>query len=271
MRSTKLSMLSRKQELSKFPCVNLWDPEQRSHLWQGMNFPVPVEVTLHLTSSSPARSNELCICSPVSLLICPLCIYYSKDLQSASSIFFSEFTMIWGARFSDFSISTSDILSICILKISTCFTAMPPHPAARGTHNTVCLVDRELKKLNLPQNNWKKIVSTGTCLQRSKRNNGNKSWDAEASDLKSSGREDEQEWRKLALTPWGAPRTQSTGRVCCAVKKDQDKSTFRGISQDLVPPTAKCFPCKMLLELPEVSCQDVPIRGLITEIMRYMS
>lgn len=222
-----------------------------------MNFPIPVEVTLHLTSSSLARCNELCICSPVSLLICPLCIYYRKDFQSARSIFFSEFTIIWGARFSDFSISTSDILSICILKISTCFTAMPPHPAARGAHNTFCLVDRTEKIEPAPKSLKKNCFYRYmffTQIQRSKSNNGNKSWDAEVSDLKSSGREDEQGWRKLALTPRGAPRTQSTGRVCCTVRQDQDKGTFSGISQDLVSPTAKCFPCKMLLELPEVSC-----------------
>lgn len=147
-----------------------------------------------------------------------------------------------------------------------------PSSKRSSSHCLLC-IQRTEKNRNCPKSLKKKLVlqvHVFTQLQRNKRNNGNKSWAAEVSDLKSPGREDEQGWRELVHTPCGALRTRSTGTVYCTVKWDQDKGTLRWISQDLASSRAKCFPCKLLLELPEVSCQDVPIRGLITEIMGYL-
>lgn len=150
MRSMKLFTLTRKQDISLFSCVNLCDHEQSNNLWQGMNFPIPMEVTLHLTSSNPARSNEFDICSSV-VYWSALCVYITAKISSQPAWHFSmkwlwndtakgqyakewpiqawqiltetEYFRVWGAHL-DFSISISNIISICILRISTCFTAM---------------------------------------------------------------------------------------------------------------------------------------------------
>lgn len=190
MTSMKLLTLTRKQDTSMFSCVNLSDPEQSNHLWQGMNFPI-------FTSPALAQPEAMnCVSAPLSVYWSALCVYTTAKISSQPAWHFSmnwlwddtakgqyakewpiqawqiltetEYFRVWGACL-DFSISTSDILSICILKISTCFTAMPPDSAARGAHSTVCSVDREPKKLNLPKIVLKKNVLLRYMFLPSKR------------------------------------------------------------------------------------------------------
>lgn len=129
-----------------------------------------------------------CVSAPLSVYWSALCVYITAKISSQPVWHFSmnwlwndtakgqyakewpiqawqpltetEYFRVWEVHL-EFSISTLDILSICILRISTCFTGMPPHPAARGAHHTVCSADRELKKCNPP-----KIIKKKKCFYR---------------------------------------------------------------------------------------------------------
>lgn len=213
-----------------------------------------------------------CVSAPLSVYWSALCVYITAKISSQPVWHFSmnwlwndtakgqyakewpiqawqpltetEYFRVWEVHL-EFSISTLDILSICILRISTCFTGMPPHPAARGAHHTVCSADRELKKCNPPKIIKKKMFLQAhifTQLQRSKRNNGNKSWVAEASDLKSPGREDEQgSWFTHHEVPRGHGALAESTALSSEIKT---KALLGGSLRILHLPEQTVFPAK---------------------------
>lgn len=236
-----------------------------------MNFPIPVEVTLHLTSPSPARSNQFGI--PCHLLI-SFCVYITAKISRQPAWYFSmnwlwnytakgqyaeewpiqawqiltatKYFRVRGACL-DFSTSTSSIFSICILRISTCFTAVPPNPSARGAHHTVCFVDRELKKLNLPKNflkncfyrymflpsyrEVKEIMEINPALLRSV------TWNLPGERMSKDGGS----WFSQHKVPWGHGALAQSPALSSEIKT---KGLLGGSLRILHPPQQSVFPAK---------------------------
>lgn len=114
-----------------------------------------------------------------------------------------------------FSISTWNILSVCIPNIPPSSQTQHPAAAAKGAFCIGCSVNRELKIFPLPKtihrNPGFHRYTFYTHFWRDKRSKENKSCVSEVSVLKSEGTEEESRQRKPSPTRWGALGAESPG------------------------------------------------------------
>lgn len=144
-----------------------------------------------------------------------------------------------------FSISTCNILGVCIPNIPPASQTQHPAAAAKGAFCIGCSVNRELKIFPLPKtihrNPGFHRYTFFYHFWRDKRSKENKSCVSEVSLLKSAGTEDEPGQRKPSPIPWEPwPSSSPPGTI-------KAKTLFCESSVILPHPQQRVFPAKCYL------------------------